>query len=123
MKKLLSLLPAVLFAAFGFAQNAAPSISIKGIVLDSATGQPMAFVTVTLQVPQSGKAIKKVVTKSDGTFVVKAPAGNAYSLVLTFVGYAEKTIPISSGTTDTDAGRVLLVRSATRLKEASVIAA
>jgi outer membrane receptor protein involved in Fe transport len=128
MKKLLSLLPAVLFATTGYAQNAAaggpaPSISIKGIAIDSATGQPMSFVTVTLQAPQSGKAIKKVVTKSDGTFVVKVPAGNAYSLALTFVGYAEKTVPISSGTADIDAGQILLVRSATRLKEASVTAA
>jgi len=123
MKKLFALLPAVLFAAFGFAQNAVPSISIKGIVLDSATGQPMAFVTLTLQVPQSGKAIKKVVTKSDGTFVVKVPAGNAYNLVLTFVGFADKTVPIASGTADLDAGRIMLVRSTSRLKEASVIAA
>ena len=123
MKKLFSLLSAVLFATFGVAQNAAPSISIKGIALDSATGQPMSFVTVTLQAPQSGKAVKKVVTKSDGTFVVKASAGNSYTLVLTFVGYEEKTIPVSSGTADIDAGKILLVRSATRLKEASVIAA
>jgi outer membrane receptor protein involved in Fe transport len=123
MKKLLSLLPAILFAAFGFAQNAAPSISIRGVVLDSATGQPMSFVTVTLQVPQSGKAIKKVVTKSDGTFVVKAPAGNAYSLVLSFVGYAEITVPISGGSADIDAGRIMLVRSTVKLKEASVTAA
>ena len=123
MKKLLSLLPAVLFAAFGVAQNVVPSISIKGIALDSATGQPMSFVTVTLQAPQSGKAVKKVVTKSDGTFAVMASAGNSYTLVLTFVGYEEKTIPVSSGTTDVDAGKILLVRSTTRLKEASVIAA
>src|SRR5579863_3962527 len=116
MKKLLSLIPAVLFATFGLAQNAAPSISIKGIVLDSATGQPMSYVTVTVQVPQSGKAIKKVVTKPDGTWVVKAPAGTPYTLVVTYVGYAEMTIPISGGTADIDAGRIVLVRSATRLK-------
>jgi hypothetical protein len=115
MKKLLSLLPAILFAAFGFAQNAAPSISIRGVVLDSAAGQPMSFVTVTLQVPQSGKAIKKVVTKSDGTFVVKAPAGNAYSLVLSFVGYAEITVPISGGSADIDIGRIMVVRSTVKL--------
>src|SRR5580658_9444467 len=128
MKKMLFLLPSVLFATMGYAQNAAaggpvPSISIKGIVLDSATGQPMNYVTVTLQAPQSGKAIKKVVTKSDGTFIVKAPAANAYGLVLSFVGFAEKTVPISSGSVDFDAGTIVLVRSATKLKEASVTAA
>jgi hypothetical protein len=123
MKKWLFLLPAIFVSAFGFGQNAGASISIKGIVLDSATDQPMGFVTVTLQVPQSGKAIKKVVTKGDGSFLVKAATGNPYSLVLTFVGYAEKTISISSGTTDIDAGRIMLVRSITKLKEASVTAA
>jgi outer membrane receptor protein involved in Fe transport len=123
MKKWSFLLSALFLSAFGFAQNAAPSISIKGIVLDSATGQPMGFVTATLQVPQSGKAIRKVVTKGDGSFVVKVPTGSPYNLVLTFVGYAEKTIPISNGTADIDAGRLTLVRSITRLKEASVTAA
>jgi outer membrane receptor protein involved in Fe transport len=122
MKKLLYLLPAVLFPVFALAQNAAPSISIKGVALDSATDQPMGYVTVALEVPQSGKAIKKIVTKSDGSFVVKAPAGNAYTLVLTFVGYAEKTVPISSGAVDIDAGQIKLVRSANQLKEAAVTA-
>jgi outer membrane receptor protein involved in Fe transport len=123
MKKWFSLLPALFLTGFGFAQNPAPSISIKGIAIDSATSQPMAFVTVTLQVMQSGKAIKKIVTSGDGSFVVKAPAGNSYTLVLTFVGYTGKTIPIGSGGVDIDAGEVMLVRSATRLKEASVTAA
>jgi outer membrane receptor protein involved in Fe transport len=123
MKKWFFLLPAIFVSAFGSGQNAAPSISIKGNVLDSATDQPMGFVTVTLQAPQSGKAIKKVVTKGDGSFLVKAATGSPYSLVLTFVGYAEKTIPISSGTTDIDAGRIMLVRSITKLKEVSITAA
>jgi outer membrane receptor protein involved in Fe transport len=123
MKRLSSLLPAILFAAFGFAQTVTPTISIKGITVDSATAQPIGFVTVTLQNPKSGNAIKKVVTKGDGTFLLKAPAGNAYTLVLTYVGYIEKPIPINSGSTDVDAGKIILVRSATRLKEASVTAA
>jgi outer membrane receptor protein involved in Fe transport len=123
MKKLLTLLPAVLVAVFGLAQNAAPSISVKGIAIDSATGQPMAYVTVALQIQQSGRAIKKVVTKSDGSFAVKAPAGNAYSLALTFVGYGEKVISINSGTADIDVGQIMLVRSANQLKTASVSAA
>jgi outer membrane receptor protein involved in Fe transport len=122
MNKWCFLLLSVLFGSLVSAQNAAPTIAITGIVLDSATAQPMGYVTVALQNPQSGKVLKKIVTRNDGSFAVKAPVGNAYNLVLTFVGFAQKTVQPGNGAADIDVGNILLVRSATRLKEVSVSA-
>jgi hypothetical protein len=122
MQKWFFLLFAIFLSAFGFAQNPVPSLSIKGIVVDSATHQPMGYVTVILQIPKSGKSIKSIVTKSDGSFVIKAPKGNQYNLIFSFVGYINKSILISDNVSDTDAGNIILVRSATRLKEVSVSA-
>jgi hypothetical protein len=122
MKKCIFLLPAIFFLAFGFAQNAKQSLSIKGIAMDSATGQPMSYVTIFLELPKSGKSVKSIVTKRDGSFLIKASMGNPYNLVLTFVGYATKTVLINATASDTDAGIIMLVRSATRLKEVSITA-
>src|ERR1700722_13425280 len=123
MTKYFLVMSAVFFALAGQAQTAPQQLTIKGASIDSATGEPLGYVTVILQLAQNAKPIRKVVTKPDGSFVLTAPAGNAYSLVLTFVGYADKIIPITKDASTVDAGRLVLVRSATHLKAASVPAA
>jgi len=123
MRKYFLVLSAVLFALAVRAQTVPQSLTIKGVSIDSATGEPLGYVTVILQLAQNAKPISKVVTKLDGSFLLTAPAGNDYNLILTFVGYADKVIPISKDASTVDAGRLVLVRSATRLKAASVTAA
>jgi outer membrane receptor protein involved in Fe transport len=123
MTKYFLLLSAVFFALAGHAQTAAQPLTVKGTAIDSANGQPLAYATVILQLAQNAKPIRKVVTKLDGSFALTAPAGNAYTLVLTSVGYADKVFPISKDASTVDAGRLVLARSATRLKAASVTAA
>src|ERR1700734_622672 len=120
MKKWSFLLPAILLSVSGFSQNPAPVYALKGIVIDSATLQAIGYVTVILQIPKSGKSIKTTVTKSDGSFVLKRPLDNPYSLVFTSVGYASKIISINADSSEIDLGKVSLVRSATKLKEVSV---
>ncbi|HSZ87420.1 MAG TPA: carboxypeptidase-like regulatory domain-containing protein, partial [Puia sp.] len=100
------LMPGIFLTACCFAQNTVQSFSIKGIAVDSATLQPMSYVTVVLQNSKSGRSIKSAVTKSDGSFLIKATLGNSYNLVLSFVGYANKNLSISSGASDTDAGSI-----------------
>src|ERR1700754_1514330 len=71
-----------------FAQNPQqPAITISGSVTDSAHNQPVGFVTVVLQNPQTHASVKSGLTKDDGGFSFKAPAGKPYQLVLVFVGY------------------------------------
>src|SRR5580698_1620983 len=102
MKKCSFLLPAIFFVASGFTQNIAQFISIKGIVTDSATLQPISYVTVILKDNKSGRSIRSVVTKTDGSFLIKAPLGNSFDLLLSFVGYSNKTVLINSSTSDID---------------------
>jgi outer membrane receptor protein involved in Fe transport len=124
MKKFLMkgclLMPGIFLTACCFAQNTVQSFSIKGIAVDSATLQPMSYVTVVLQNSKSGRSIKSAVTKSDGSFLIKATLGNSYNLVLSFVGYANKNLSISSGASDTDAGSISMVRSVAQLKAVSI---
>ncbi len=123
MKKYFLFLTVVVCSFAGRAQTPAQPLTVKGVSIDSATSEPLAYVTVILQLPPNAKPVRKVITKTDGSFVLTAPAGNTYTLVLTSVGYADKIIPISKDASTVDAGRIILVRSATRLKAASVTAA
>jgi hypothetical protein len=129
MTKYVFLLLLILFSFAGRSQTPAQTqatpqpLTIKGMAADSATGEPLAYVTVILQLAQNAKPIRKVVTKTDGSFALRAPAGNAYSLVLTAVGYADKIISIDKNALTLDAGPIVLVRQATHLKAASVTAA
>src|SRR5580704_190101 len=105
-KSLLSrclLVPGIFLTACCFAQNTVQSFHIKGVVLDSLTLQPMGYVTVLLQNQKSGRSIKSAVTKPDGSFGISAPMGNSYNLVLSFVGYSNRTIFISPASSDIDA--------------------
>ncbi|HLY68726.1 MAG TPA: carboxypeptidase-like regulatory domain-containing protein, partial [Puia sp.] len=117
------LMPVIFLTACCFAQNAVQSFSIKGIAIDSATGQPLAYVTVTLQNHQSLKSIKTTLTKGDGSFVIKEPKGSAYNLVLSFVGYNSQSVLIPAESSDTDAGTFMMTRAVAKLKEISVRAA
>ena len=67
---------------------------IKGSVTDAKSGAQLIGVTVKL----SGKKIQTI-TDNSGTFSLNVPSGTN-SLLLTYVGYAEKTVAITDGQTD-----------------------
>src|SRR6202046_185458 len=75
MTKHFLVMSAVFFALNGQAQTAPQQLTIKGASIDSATGEPLGYVTVILQLAQNAKPIRKAVTKPDGRFVLTAPAG------------------------------------------------
>lgn len=102
------------------AQNANSVITVKGTVIDSVTNKPMAYVTSALQDTKTHLAVKSALTGDDGSFILKAAAGSKYQLVLTFIGYSNKTVPLPDGKPQTDLGRILLSASAGQLKEVSI---
>jgi hypothetical protein len=122
MKKLLLTVLCCYFYALAVAQTAAPSITVKGIAIDSLTNQPQGYVTVALQDAQTKVPVKSNLTKDDGSFELKAPAGKAYQLVLAFVGYRTKVINIPSAAGVTNAGKIKLQPSTNQLKEVAVTA-
>jgi len=101
----------------------APTVTITGTIIDSANNKPMGYVTVAIQDSKTHEGIKSGLTKDDGTFSLKAPAGKTYEAVLVFVGYRNKTVAINGNGADASIGKVLLAASASQLKEVSVTAA
>ena len=101
-----------LFVAHGFAQSggsasaAAQTITITGTVIDSANNKPMGYVTVAIQDSKTHIGIKSGLTKDDGTFSLKAPAGKIYEAVLVFVGYRNRTIMVNGNGADFNVGKV-----------------
>ncbi|MDO3629135.1 outer membrane beta-barrel protein [Mucilaginibacter sp. BT774] len=125
MKTFLLALFFCLLSGLAVAQSGgpAPTITIEGTVLDSANNKPMGYVTVAIQDSKTHTGIKSGLTKDNGTFALKAPAGKTYEAILVFVGYRNKTVAISGGSTDVNIGKVLLAASSSQLKEVSVTAA
>ena len=102
------------------AQNVTSTITVKGIAIDSAANQPMPYVTVSLQDVKTHIPVKSGLTADNGSFTLKAPAGAAYQLVLTFISYADKIIPITGKQADINVGKILLSASSKTLKEVQI---
>ncbi|HEY4196097.1 MAG TPA: outer membrane beta-barrel protein [Mucilaginibacter sp.] len=123
MRIFLLLLFFCLVSGLALAQTAAQNLTIQGTVIDSAINKPMGFVTVALQDAKTHAGVKSNLTKDDGTFSIKAPAGNTYEIVFVFVGYRNKIMPISGTGNTINVGRITLSPSTSQLKEVSITAA
>ncbi len=119
---LLVLIFLLCLSTFAMAQNALQPITIQGTAIDSATNKPMGFVTVALQDSKTHTGVKSGLTKEDGSFSLKAPAGNSYEAILVYMGYKNKTVPVPGAGTNADLGKILLSASSSQLKEVSVSA-
>jgi hypothetical protein len=87
MKKLLSLLPALLLGGFVlFAQDRV----VTGKVTDESTGSPIGGVSVLVKGMQGGTS-----TKEDGTFQLTVSA-KAKTLVFSSVNYGSKEVSIDN---------------------------
>lgn len=63
-------------------------INITGTIVDAITDEPLIGATIFANETKEG-----VVSDSDGSFVLNVPEGNKH-LRITYVGYAEKNIPL-----------------------------
>ncbi|MBE9584694.1 TonB-dependent receptor [Mucilaginibacter sp. JRF] len=104
-----------------FAQAPGGNISVKGIVIDSATNKPLDFVTVALQDAATKSPVKSALSKGDGSFELTAPAGKQYQLVLAFVGYSNKVITLEAKPVN-ELGRIMFSASSKQLGEVQVTA-
>ncbi|MHB8207765.1 TonB-dependent receptor domain-containing protein [Mucilaginibacter sp.] len=122
MKKLLLFL---LFASISFlaiAQNAPINLTVKGIAIDSVSKQPLGYVTVALQDAKTNTPVKSNLTKDNGSFELKAPADKSYTLVLAFVGYQSKVLPVTSTNNTIDVGKIIMRASTSQLKDVVITA-
>jgi len=125
MKKLLLLAFGCFLSASLFAQTApAPQmLTVKGIAMDSTMNKPLGYVTVALQDSKTQQPVKAGLTKDDGSFVLKAPAGKSYTLTFASVGFKNKTLNVIGNDNEINVGSVLLSVSRNQLGEVSVTAA
>jgi outer membrane receptor for ferrienterochelin and colicin len=122
MKKLLLLAFCCYLSATVLAQTAPQTLTVKGIAIDSGSSKPLAYVTVVLLDAATQQSVKGTLTKDDGSFELKSPAGKTYQLSFVSVGYKNKVVKVT-GTADLNIGKVFLSASSSELKEVSVTAA
>lgn len=105
------------------AQTTPQTLTVKGIAVDSVSKQPVSYVTVALEDAGTKAPVRSNLTKDDGSFELKAPAGKLYTLALVFVGYNSKEIIIPVNGIDVNLGKILLSPSNRQLKDVAIVAA
>jgi outer membrane receptor protein involved in Fe transport len=96
---------------------------IKGVIIDNTDGKtPIEFATVALQNKATNKVIDGATTDAKGAFVIENVAAGEYKIVISFVGFADKTlenVTVSKGK-DLDLGSIQLSSSSKTLDEVTV---
>jgi outer membrane receptor protein involved in Fe transport len=97
---------------------------IKGTVVDSASAAPLDFVTVGVR--ESGKAdlLKGTVTKDNGSFEFKDLPLKKFEIVISYVGYATKILPVPALTSSgpvANMGKITLSSVSNQLDEVQIV--
>lgn len=124
---LLLLLPGSLLAQFGAGMgSAAPKIydgKITGSVLDSLTGSPVSFSTISLFEKGSVRPIDGTVADEKGDFKLKNIKNGKYRITVSFIGYTTKdydSLVINDKDPVISLGRIILAPAVAQLREATV---
>jgi hypothetical protein len=104
-----------------WAQTTGNLINLKGSIVDSTSGKPMAFATLVVQNSKTKTSIRNFLTKEDGSFEISLADSLDYLLVIAFTGYNNKVISIKKGQSD-DLGKLGLAPSGKQMKEVTVVA-
>jgi outer membrane receptor protein involved in Fe transport len=123
MRKILLAVFCCILSTLVFGQGApASTVTIKGIVIDSANNAPQGFVRVDLQDAKTKAPVRSNLTKDNGGFELVAPANGTYQLVVVFIGYKNKIIDIKGKGPVIDLGKIKLQASTKQLAEIAVTA-
>ncbi|MDB4926839.1 TonB-dependent receptor [Mucilaginibacter sp.] len=118
MKKLLLIIFSICFSVLAFGQNQ-KSLTVKGLVIDSVSKQPIGYATIGLQNTKTQVAVKSALTKDDGVFEITVPAGK-YQLALANMGYKAKTIPVTDTISTIDVGKIVMSASSKQLNDVTI---
>lgn len=105
MKKIFIMFAALCIAAAAYTQTL-PIGKITGTVTDSVSGDPLAFVSVSLNSAE-GKTVNGAMTDDQGKFTIENVAPGKYRLVAAFIGYVTQTsafLEFKSGQPELNAG-------------------
>ena len=111
----------LIFSLYASAQNSASPVHFRGSIIDSLSGKPLTYVTVILQDAKTKAALKTIVSQEDGSFSIPGKTETSYLLSFAFVGYAGKSIPVGTGSSQ-ELGKIFLLPSDNHLMDVTVTA-
>lgn len=124
MKHLFILLLVMHTFAMVYAQDSRPMSGngkITGTVVDSANNKGVEFATVALMVSGSTQPVDGAVCDEKGKFTIEKIAPGKYDVVISFIGYDTRVIPVAIGDKTTlELGNILIQSGAEILKEVTV---
>ncbi len=124
MRKIYAIVAILMCSLTGFAMNT-PEVSdgkISGIVVDSASGNPVEFATVALMKKGSDQPVNGAVCDDKGKFTIKNIPPGSYTVVVSFIGYQSKSVNVNvpEKNNDINLGTVSIGVTAEILKEITV---
>ncbi len=122
-----------LLSIFAFSQppansyrgGSAPEGTIKGMVIDAKSKQPMEFASVAIYRVNDSTLVTGGISGPDGSFTLRDIPNGKFYLVANFMGYNKKlvnNILITPQHSSFDAGSIILAESTQNLEEVEVIA-
>jgi len=114
MKKLISILPVLLFCIAVQAQD--KNFVVLGKVIDSASGLPLAGASAYCQNTTYG-----TISNNEGLFFMRLPNGG-YDLVITYTGYNKKILRLSNNNSYADTLIIILNKEDRTMAEVAVVA-
>ena len=123
MKRLLTGIIAIIIMSVNLSAQSKGGI-IKGTLLDSQTGAPVEFASITLHNPKDSTAVKGCASGKTGEFILPAVPVGKYYLRISYVGYDKKFIPnigINNEKTEVNLGKIQLKQSGVDVAGAEVI--
>ncbi|MGX1930780.1 TonB-dependent receptor domain-containing protein [Flagellimonas sp. 2504JD4-2] len=114
------LLSLALLLSFWTMEAQVKTVEFTGKVVDTSTGQAVAYATVMVADNSTKKAIVGTTTLEDGSFALKTDATNYY-IEISFIGFEKKIIqPPSSNVSSVDLGTIEIAEDAQKLEEVVV---
>jgi len=99
------------------AQAISQTGSIKGLIEDSETGEPLIGATVLIQGTTKG-----AVTDIDGNYIIKEVVAGTYNLVISYVSYEQQVLRIEIAKNAVNELNISLVPSSVVVDSVNIIA-
>lgn len=101
--------------------GAQASCRLIGVVVDDATGQPIASASAWIEDPETGRFLRGAATSATGAFILEVPGCGRVTLRVEALGYAPATEPIEApGRGEARAVTVRLQRTPLEVEELKV---
>ena len=107
------------------ADATADDFVVKGLVVDSVSGEGEPYATISIRAGESqGKVVKMGVTDKDGRFSIGVPGQGKFTMTISSMGRQDlvKTFTAKAGARQVDLGKLIIRDAANELKGVEVVA-